>query len=234
MLLNFSTGSCEEWLRFCESMLLEVLAGQNITTGPASCSVAHRLLEGGDALRTFYNAATAAGNTTVYQFAAYLSAAAHQVLWAQAAQLQNQFIRRVARKPASVKTHEHMPHRQAEQLRLIFPPLTVGGANPTKLSNDEIMDVLEFGAPNSGQKAMVAQDFLSTNHLVAKFVALWERVGQIEKLTAAGTARTHTTTNNTTTNNNNNNNVRNKNNVGEKKESKSKKQDSRKCHGDGD
>jgi cell pole-organizing protein PopZ len=175
----FSTGTCEEWLRFRKN-LTKVLTGQNVTTGPASYAIARRLMEG-DALATFDNKANELGAETVAHFTGCLDAVARQVFPLRAVQLQKRYMRRFLRKPATMKTREYSA-RIVEMNNYLpkFPPLTEGGPAPTKLPDDEIIDLLEFGVPGSWQKSMVVQDFDPMAHTVREVVAFCERMERVE------------------------------------------------------
>ena len=61
-----------------------------------------------------------------------------------------------------------------------FPSATTGRPTPTQLPDDKIIDRLEFGVPNSWQKAMVLQDFNPMTHTVQEFVAFCEGMEQVE------------------------------------------------------
>lgn len=175
----FTTGTCEEWLRFRKN-LSKVLTGQNVTTGPPSYAVARRLLDG-DALTVFNNEATSQGNESIPHFTACLDAVARTVFPQRAVQLQKRFMRRFLRKPSTLKTREYTARLMEMNLFIPqFPPATVGGATPTALPDDEIIDLLEFGVPNSWQRTMVLQDFDPVNHTVQEFVAFCERMERIE------------------------------------------------------
>ena len=87
----FSTGSCEEWLKFRKNFS-KVCKGQNVTTGPGKFAVARRLLEG-DALTAFENAATAEGVTeTLDNCRRCLNEVASHVFPPTAAQMQKHFL----------------------------------------------------------------------------------------------------------------------------------------------
>ena len=60
------------------------------------------------------------------------------------------------------------------------PPVVVRPPAPTPLPPDEILDLIEFGIPNSWQKAMILQDFDPLQKSVKEFVSFCERMEQIE------------------------------------------------------
>ena len=55
-----------------------------------------------------------------------------------------------------------------------------GGAAPTLLPDDEVIDLLEFGIPAGWQKAMILQDFDPLQHTIPEFISFCERLEQVE------------------------------------------------------
>ena len=51
-----------------------------------------------------------------------------------------------------------------------------GADENSKLPEDELLDILEFGMPNSWQRAMTLQDFDPVEHTVSEFVSFCERL----------------------------------------------------------
>ena len=65
--------------------------------------------------------------------------------------------------------------------QLVSYPGTGDNTDGTKLPEDEILDLLEFGIPNTWQKAMLLQDFDPQVHTVNDFVQFYERLETMEK-----------------------------------------------------
>ena len=61
-----------------------------------------------------------------------------------------------------------------------FPPVTQGGAKPTKLPDEDISDLLEFGLPPTWQKQMALMDFDPVEHPIQDFVEFCERMEEWE------------------------------------------------------
>ena len=85
----------------------------------------------------------------------------------------------------------HMPHTMntCEYIaRLIeidnyipqFLPVTVGGTALQKLPDEELVDLLEFGVPNSWQKAMILRDFDPLQNMVQDCVQFCKRLEQVD------------------------------------------------------
>ena len=82
----FDSGTAEEWIKFRRGVAA-VLAGQNVTTGPASSALVKTLLKC-DSLTVLQKAETSIGNQTVANFNACLNEVTGHVFLEKAAQLQ--------------------------------------------------------------------------------------------------------------------------------------------------
>jgi hypothetical protein len=174
----FSTGTCEEWLKFREN-LLKVLSGQNVTTGPGKYVVTRRLLQG-DALAAFENAATDLPTETNANFDEVLQAVTAHVFPKRAAQLQKRYMRRIVRKPAEMSTKMFAARiQELNNFLPLFP--AINDVIVTKLDEDEIVDVMEYGIPRSWQRKMVEHDFDSMSATVREFVDFCERMESVER-----------------------------------------------------
>ena len=173
----FNTGTPEEWLRWKRD-LGRVLQGQNVTTGPGRYSMTRRLLEG-DALAAFNVAAGNHGNETNDNFMRCIADVTAHIFPARALQLQKRFMRRFLRKPAGTKTREFVARvNEINEFLKEFP--TPNGVVATALPEDEILDVLEFGVPNSWQKRFLMHQFDPQAHSVMEFVEFCERIEATE------------------------------------------------------
>lgn len=169
----FSSGTVEEWLMFRRD-LEKVIVGQNLTGGPARYRLARTLLRG-EALGVFEATSLEAAETT-NNFKVCMDAVAQNVFPARAVLAQKRFMRRKLRKPAGTGIRDFVA-RLVEMNNWLpkFP-----GADIEKLPDDELAELLEFGVPNSWQKAMVLQNFNPTIHPLADFVEFCERLERIE------------------------------------------------------
>ena len=173
----FSTGTPEEWLKFRKN-LKKVLTGQNVTSGPGCYLVAKNLLQG-DALARFENAATARGNETVTNFSQVLDDVTAHVFPARALQTQKRFMRRYLRKPEAMKTREWVA--RIVEINNYLPSFPKQGeTTPTKLPDDELLDLMEFGVPNSWQRTMILQNFDPVTSTISGFVEFCERLERVE------------------------------------------------------
>ena len=104
IVLYFSTGTQEEWLRWKRD-LGRVLQGQNVTTDSGKYNMTRRLLKG-DALAAFNVAATTHGNDTNENFLHCMDDMTAHIFPTRALQMQKRFMRRFLCKPAGIKTRE--------------------------------------------------------------------------------------------------------------------------------
>ena len=166
----YRTGTPEEWLLF-QRDLLRILVGQNITTGPAKYAMTRRLIVG-DTLAVFNQAATKRGAETVENFKLCLRDVTTHVFPQRALSRQKRYMRRHMRKTREFTTREFAA-RLAELNAYLaeFPPFE----DDQGLAQDEIVDILNFGVPNTWQKNMVIQGFDPTLHTPSEFVEFCER-----------------------------------------------------------
>jgi hypothetical protein len=166
----FNNGTPEEWLVFVRNVK-RVFTGQNITQGPGKYAMVRRLLLG-DTLAAFEKAATAIGAENNANFDLVMREVTTHVFPRRALTYQKRYMRRHMRKPKTMTTREFAA-RVAELNAYLkdFPPF----ANNQELPEEEVLDLLEFGVPNSWQKNMVLQGFEPLNHTASEFVAFCER-----------------------------------------------------------
>ena len=166
----FSHGTPEEWLVFVRN-LKRIFVGQNITQGAGKYAMIRRLLLG-DTLAAFEKAATATGVENNANFDVVLKEVTTHVFPRRALTYQKRYMRRHMRKPKTMTTRDFAA-RVAELNAYLkeFPPFV----NNQELPEEEVLDILEFGVPNSWQKNMVLQGFEPLNHTPSEFVAFCER-----------------------------------------------------------
>ena len=171
----FREGTPEELLMFM-TQVDKVIAGMNISDGPNKFALVRRLLQG-DALAAFDNAATMHGAETNDNFNLCGRDLVRHIFPTKALAKQKRWMRRFLRKPAEMSIRDFMS-RMTEINGYLkkFPPF---GADQS-LPQEEILDIAEFGTPNSWQKQMVVQGFDPVNNTVSAFVEFCERLEQTE------------------------------------------------------
>ena len=174
----FSTGTVEEWLRF-RNNLGRVVRGQNATGPGAKFALARRLLESEALLATFNNHA-ATDTETNETFEECLDKVGNLIFPKRALQSQKRYMRRNLRKPGTMKTCTYVARIMELNNYLPLFPRLADGVEPTKLAEDEIKDLLEFGMPKSYQRAMALQGFDPMIHTITEFVEFCERLEAVE------------------------------------------------------
>ena len=153
----FSTGSAEEFLSWKDN-LKKAIKGQDVSDGPGKFAMARRLLRG-DALTAFNNAALLHGSETGATYNATLKNLTVHVFPLKALQKQKRYMRRFMRKPREMKVQEFVCRVGELNEFLLEFPTAVPGVTPTKLPEDEVMDILQFSVPASWQRQMEILDF---------------------------------------------------------------------------
>ncbi len=173
--------SPEEWLIF-QRGLKTVLKGQNVDDAPTKFAVARGLLLG-DALSVFENKCEELEEETEEAFDKCLMAVTISVFPQNAVLLQKRFMRRHLRKPRTTKTRDHVARLvEMNNYLPLFPPKVDGDTvtAPTKLPEDELLDLMEYGVPKTWQNQMTLQDFDPLANSLDKFVNFCERLERVE------------------------------------------------------
>lgn len=194
----FSTGTCEQWILFREN-LDEVIHGQNVTTAKAKFLVARRLSEG-DALATFNDALEVEADSdsdsdsssssdsgsdsdteteTDATFKKCLDAVRDAVFPARASLMQKCHMRRFLRKKQGITARNFVSC--VVEINSHSPSfLPINDVKPEKLPEDELLDLLECGVPDSWQKNMMLQNHNPLNGTLEEFISFCECSEQVE------------------------------------------------------
>ena len=125
-----------------------VCKGQNVTDGVGKFLIARRLLEG-DALAVFNGALLAGEQETCECFEVCINAVCDFVFPPRALLIQKRYLRCFVRKQSGQKTHDFITRlREINNYLPKFPPVNAGEV-PQALSDDELLDLLEFGVPTT-------------------------------------------------------------------------------------
>ena len=192
----YKDGGPEEWLMFRKN-LDRVLKGQNLTTGPTQYNMLRSLLQG-DGLARFNSYATLRGNETTENFRFILMDMTKYIFPQKAEQRQKRWMRRVLRKPVTMKSREFVSRfTELNEYLTLFPTKMVNGevVQPSKLPTDEMLDSLEFGSPNAWQREMIRQDYDPTTGSLQDFVEFCERQETTEDLLPRGLKKANTNQN---------------------------------------
>ena len=160
----FDHGTPEEWIRHRRTMK-RILKGQNITSGPDKFRMIRRLLEG-KALADFEASVTTNAYTeTATNLDLALNDVAIPIFPKQALQKQRRTMRRQMKKPVGLP----VAHYWARLIELNgylsdFPV----GSEQSKISEDDLKEVLEFRIPEVWQMHMKLTRFEPTNETAAE------------------------------------------------------------------
>ncbi len=178
----FSHGKTEEWLKTLKD-ISRALKGQNITDGPGKYRFARRILDG-DALAAFNAAATELGNETNDHYNQAMQKVTEHVLPKRALSRQRRFMRRQLRKPFKMAMQTFVARvNEINKYLDSFPPFH----DDQKLSEEDLLELLEFGLPKSWQNQMTLQGFVPSDKTMAEFLEFCDRLEMTEE---GGTERT--------------------------------------------
>ena len=173
----FRSGPVEQFLMWRKA-LEAVFRGQEITDAGGMFAMARRLLSG-DALTNFENYAVLRGENTVAKFKNVLKDLTAYVMPRKALSNQKRYMRRFLRKPIHMKIREFVARvQELNQLLSYFPP---GGDNQ-RLSQDDLLELLESSIPNSWQREFTRTGFDPVDGTIADFIDHCERVEVTEDI----------------------------------------------------
>lgn len=150
----FTTGTCEELLHFLNKVQ-DVIKGQDLKDGPQKFAFMRQVLRG-DAMSQWNIEATGKPEDNVVYDQCVKSLVSH-VFPVRALVTQKRYMRHFVRKPLNenFRTYKNRLMDMNNELAL-FPP----NFNITqKFDDDDLLDVLQYGIPNSWQKLLVRDDF---------------------------------------------------------------------------
>ena len=173
----FNHGSPRELLDWFNN-LDQVIRGQHITTRPAHYSMARALLRR-EGLQVFNAAATQCSNETVEHFKLVGDDLKKHFFPLKALMKQKRYMRRFLRKPRELTSKEYQAalHTLNGYLEK-FP----GADENSKLSNEELLEILEFGIPTTWSKEMTRQGFDPQDKGLPAFLEFLERMEVTDEL----------------------------------------------------
>lgn len=174
---HFESGTPEEWLKFM-SNIDQVFAGQDVTTGPPQYSIVRSLLKG-DALTVFNTNAATLRSETVSNLKDCLSALTTHIFPVSALQIQKRYMRRLLKKPTDVPTKDHVA--RVMELNNYLPRFPDATTTNGKLSEEDIMDLLEFSLPGKWVHEMKRQGFVAVKETPKKFISFCENIEAFER-----------------------------------------------------
>ena len=184
MVVNlFRTGTPEEYIKAVIA-IDKVCKGQGISAAKEKYVMARRIFMG-EALTAFNNAAENAsslpdgsdkGHESLENFELIIKKVASAVFPLRAYSIQKQAMRRYMRKPQGMKIRDYVDRLLEINNYLKYFPTKTGENPATVLPEDEIMDILTYGIPNTWQKKIVELNFDTQASTPNEFIELCERI----------------------------------------------------------
>jgi len=158
----FKSGTPEEFLKWKRNVE-KAISGQGATDGSSKYTLSTRRLLDGNALTAFNLKAEEFDSETNPNFLDVIEDLTRHVFPIKALQTQKRYMRRFLRKPREMKTREYVSRVcEINKMLVHFPTVD----QDSRLPNDEMLDLLEFGMPSSWQKTMILQDFDPVDHTI--------------------------------------------------------------------
>lgn len=177
---HFTDGTPEEWFLFLIG-LKDVIAGQDLATGPQQYALTRNLLKG-QVLAAFNAKASELKTENNDNFEKCLHAVTAYVLPKRAVQLQKRYMRRICRKPPTMTMKAYVARfRELNEYLALFDEK----GEKNKIPDDELMENCEFGIPAKWRKEMILQGFEPVEHTVQDFVDFCERLEATEEINEA-------------------------------------------------
>jgi len=173
----FRNGTAEEWFLFLRKFE-QASKGQALTSGPALYNAMRRLLVA-ESLAQFNAKAAELGPETAIHFRACVQHVTDYVLPKRALRIQKRYLRRICRKPASLRMKEYIArYREINGYLSMFTP----DGDDNKLPDDEIMENLEFAIPSKWRSAMIMHGFDPIEHDINGMTEFCERLETTEDI----------------------------------------------------
>ena len=167
----FKGGTPEEFLKWKRNVE-KAISGKGATDGPSKYPLTRRLLNR-DALTAFNLKAKGFKSKTNANFLEVIDDLTRYIFPIKVVQIQKRFMMRFLCKPRDMKTREYVSHMcEINEMLVHFPTAD----QESKLPNNEMLDLLEFGMPSLWQKAMILQDVDPLDHTLTELVNFCERL----------------------------------------------------------
>ena len=176
---RYGSGTPEDWLIFTD-LVKKAISGQNITTGPAMYNCMERVLKG-DAKAEFISRAIAEGNSSTEHYKAVMKKMTKHVFPAFAYRDQKRYLSWYLRKPVGMKVKAFSTRLVQLNEYLPFSPPETEGQEPSKLSDDDMKDILYHAMPNSWKQKMTEQGYNYIAHTLTEMTEFFEtRIENLE------------------------------------------------------
>ena len=178
---SFAAGTVEQFL-YWKKDLDKVLKGQNVTRPKDKFEMARRLLHG-DALAVFDKEALTLVQEDEESFQKCLRAVALHVFPKNALSSQKAWLRRsddVRKQPSMVTRIWAARLQEINQELSEFPPAF---SIDQRLSDDDFVEIVEYGIPHSWKTKMAEHGFVPINHTLMETIEFCEKMEYAEEMT---------------------------------------------------
>ena len=177
---SFDTGTVEQFILWKRD-LDKIIMGQNVTRPIDKYAMARRVLEG-DALATFNENAFTLGIESQENFTKSMEALASHIFPKFALSNQKAWLRRsddVRKKPLMSTQMWAARLNEINQMLVEFPPKF---NESQKLTEEDFIELIEYGIPQSWRAKMVEQGFIPIQHTLAEIVEFCEKMEYAEEM----------------------------------------------------
>jgi hypothetical protein len=176
----FATGTPEQYILWKRD-LYKIIKGQNITRPQDKFTMARRLLNG-DALSVFETFAGNSNEAVDEDFEATMQALATHIFPRNALANQKSWLRRSrqARKTNDLLTRRWVARIQ--EINMMLPEFPPEFSQEQKLRSEDLIEILEYGIPNTWKAKMVELGFIPADHTPTEFVECCEKFESAEQM----------------------------------------------------
>ena len=176
----FATGTTEQFILWKRD-LYKIIKGQNITQPQDKFTMARRLLSG-DALSVFESFSANCDESTEEGFEATMQALAKHIFPRNALANQKSWLRRSrqARKTNDLLTRRWVARIQ--EINMMLPEFPPDFSKEQELRSEDLIEILEYGIPNTWKAKMVELGFIPADHTPTEFVECCEKFESAEQM----------------------------------------------------
>ena len=178
---SFASGTVEQYILWKRD-LDKIIKGQNVTRPNDKYEMARRVLYG-DALAIFDKEALTLVQEDEENFQKCLKALANHVFPKNALSSQKAWLRRSddVRKQPNMSTRIWTARLQEiNQMLSEFPP---SFSNTQRLTDEDFVEVIEYGIPHSWRTKMAEHGFVPVNHSLAEIIEFCNKMEYAEEMT---------------------------------------------------
>jgi len=184
---SFAAGTVEQFI-FWKKELDKIIKGQNVTRPKDKFEMARRLLHG-DALAVFDKEALTLIQEDEDNFQKCLTAVALHVFPKNALSSQKAWLRRsddVRKQPKMLTRTWTARLQEINQMLSEFPPAF---SITQRLSDDDFVEIVEYGIPHSWRTKMAEHGFVPVNHTLIEMIEFCNKMEYAEEMTGTNVSQ---------------------------------------------